>query len=38
MKRFLEIANTVFDWFMNLVFTAILFGGGAWCVWQIFFN
>lgn len=38
MAKFWKFVNTVLDWFMNLVFTAILFGGGAWCVWQIFFS
>jgi hypothetical protein len=38
MKRFWEIVNTIFDWIMNIIFTAILFGGGAWCIKDIFFN
>jgi hypothetical protein len=36
MKKFWTVVNTIIDWIMNLIFTAILFGGGAWCIWEIF--
>lgn len=36
MKKFLEILDDIFVWTMNIILGAILFGGGAWCVWDIF--
>ena len=35
MKKFL---NNLFDWIMNIIFTAILFGGGFYVIKDIFFN
>ena len=36
MKKFLKIVNWIFDWIMNIIFTVILLGAGAWCIWNIF--
>jgi len=38
MKKFWETVNTVFDVLMNIIFTVILIGGGAWCIKDIFFS
>ena len=37
MKKFWEIVNTVFDWIMNIVFAAILIGGGAYVIKDLLF-
>ena len=37
MKRFWEILNWLFDWFMNIVCAAILIGGGAYVIKNLLF-
>jgi len=32
MKKFWKILNEVFDWIMNIIFAAILIGGGAYVI------
>jgi len=36
MAKFWKGVNTVIDWLMNIIFSVILVGGGAWCIWEIF--
>ncbi len=38
MKKFWEILDDIFGWTLNIIMAAILFGGGAWCIWDIFFK
>ena len=33
MKNFF---NNLLDWVMNIIFTGILFGGGAWVIYTLF--
>ena len=37
MEKFWKVVNEIFDWFMNLLFAAILLGGGAWVIKMLFF-
>jgi len=37
MKKFWSVVNEVFDWLMNIVFTAILLGGGAYVIKDLLF-
>lgn len=37
MQKFWNVVNVIFDWIMNIVFAAILFGGGAYVIKNIFF-
>lgn len=36
MAKFWKAINWALDWLMNLIFAIILFGGGAWCIWNMF--
>jgi hypothetical protein len=36
MKKFWKVVGVIFEWIMNVIFAAILFGGGAWCIWEMF--
>ena len=38
MKKFWKILGDIVDWTMILLCGIILFGGGAWCVWDMFLN
>jgi hypothetical protein len=37
MKKFWKAVNEVFDWLLIVVFSAILFGGGAYVIKDILF-
>ena len=37
MKRFWEVVNVILDWIMNIIFTAILIGGGAYVIKDLLF-
>jgi hypothetical protein len=37
MKKFWYVVNEVFDWLMNLIFAAILIGGGAYVIKDLLF-
>jgi hypothetical protein len=37
MEKFWKVVNEIFDWFMNLLFAAILLGGGIYVIKDLFF-
>jgi len=37
MKKFWKIVGGIFEWFVNIVLTVILVGGGAYVIYLIFF-
>ena len=36
MTKFWKAVGVIFEWIMNIIFAVILFGGGAWVIWNIF--